>query len=58
MLLMFIFHIEIDDLCSADEALCYFQGDFDSLYGYERNHLNSEFLFSPSISYSFCLLVQ
>jgi hypothetical protein len=32
---LFGFILEINDLCSADEVLNEFQGDFDSLYGYE-----------------------
>ena len=33
---LYIFILEINDLCSTDEVLNEFQGDFDSLYGYEK----------------------
>jgi len=33
---MFIFILEINDLYSADAVFNDFQGDFNSLYGYER----------------------
>jgi hypothetical protein len=34
---LLILILEINDRCSADEVLNNFQGDFDSLYGYEKN---------------------
>jgi hypothetical protein len=31
-----IFILEINDFCSADDLFNNFQGNFDSLYGYEK----------------------